>query len=83
MSNGSCWPRSRNPVVRFVSPHNWSMRAATRTAGHSYTRRCRNVLSMQSEVAAAIARDVNAVVLTKEEASGISLPRSTLIGPIN
>ena len=41
----------------------------------SYTRRSRNVLSMQSEVAAAIARDVNAAVLAKEEASGISLPR--------
>ena len=49
----------------------------------SYTRRCRNPLSMQSEVAAAIARDVNAAVLAKEEASGISLPRDTLIGPIN
>ena len=49
----------------------------------SYTRRCRNVLSMQSEVAAAIARDVNAAVVAREEASGISLPRSTLIGPIN
>ena len=50
---------------------------------HSYTRRCRNVLSMQSEVAAAIARDVSAAVLAREEASGISLPPGNLVAPIN
>ena len=50
---------------------------------HSYARRGRNVLSMQSEVAAAIARDVSAAVLASEEASGISVPPSNLVAPIN